>query len=93
MTREEIRQLERHVESLYSDIDLIQEMSDDEVCKKYNVDSRDEILEVIEDEIDTCNRTLELHDEEYLERLYEDTLDEEQFRTRVCVSQGISRFT
>lgn len=56
-------------------------MTDEEVCKMFNADSKEEYLEVLLEEL-----------ERYQVEEKEENEDEEMFLTSLCVSQGISRF-
>ena len=51
MTNYEIQQ---HIDSLYRDLDNVKNMDEATACRVYNVDYKAEIIEVIQDEIDTC---------------------------------------
>ena len=51
-------QLQCGLESLERDLERIESMSEEEVCKKYNADSKIEILEVIKEEIATYESLL-----------------------------------
>ncbi|KAA6342906.1 hypothetical protein EZS27_009366 [termite gut metagenome] len=45
--------------SLLSDRERIEQMNEPEVCREYNTDSKQEILEIIEDEIKLCEKKVE----------------------------------
>ena len=51
-------QLQQGLNALYRDLENVRSMSEEEVCKKYNADSKIEILEVIEEEIATYESLL-----------------------------------
>lgn len=52
-------EIERHLDALYNDFDNVMNMDEETACKRYNVDSKSEILEVIQDEIDVCKSRLQ----------------------------------
>lgn len=51
-------QLQCGLEALYRDLDRIESMSEEEVCKIYNADCKSDIIEVIEEEIATYESLL-----------------------------------
>ena len=51
-------QLQQGLNALYRDLENVRSMSENEVCKKYNADSKIEVLEVIEEEIATYESIL-----------------------------------
>ena len=51
-------QLQQGLNAIYIDLENVRSMSEEEVCKKYNADSKIEILEVIEEEIETYESLL-----------------------------------
>ena len=51
-------QLQQGLNALYRDLENVRSMSEEEVCKTYNADSKREILEVIEEEIATYESLL-----------------------------------
>lgn len=51
-------QLQQGLNALYRDLENVRYMSEIEVCKRYNADSKREILEVIEEEIATYESLL-----------------------------------
>lgn len=63
------------LEQLYAELKAIETMTDEEVCEKWNVDYRHEIVDAINDEIDI----LKSHEDEDLcdddEYNYDNTLD------------------
>lgn len=52
------KEIERHLDALYLDLDNIMGMDEETVCRKFNVDHKSEILEVIQDEIEACKSKL-----------------------------------
>lgn len=52
-------QLQCGLESLERDLERIESMAEEEVCKTYNADSKKELIEVIEEEIATYKKLLE----------------------------------
>ena len=52
-------QLQCGLESLERDLERIESMSEEEVCKTYNADSKRDLIEVIEEEIATYKKLLE----------------------------------
>ena len=52
-------QLQQGLNALYIDLENVRSMSEEEVCKTYNADSKRELIEVIEEEITTYKRLLE----------------------------------
>lgn len=51
-------QLQQGLNALYRDLENVRSMSEEEVCKKYNADSKIEILDVIKEEIATYESLL-----------------------------------
>ena len=51
-------QLQCGLESLERDLERIESMSEEEVCKTYNADCKSDIIEVIEEEIATYESLL-----------------------------------
>lgn len=78
MTRYEI---ENHINALYRDLETAKGMDEETAQRVYNVDCKAEILEVIQDEIDTCKVLLQPIQED-------DGMDYDA----LCYSQGISRY-
>lgn len=68
-------------ETLLMEYNTCMGMTDEEVCKAFNADSKEEYLEVLLEEL-----------ERYQVEEKEENEDEEMFLTQLCVSQGISRF-
>lgn len=66
MTREE------ELDKLTDELAHINEMTDEEVCKEYNVDYRHEIVDTIKEEIETLEKDYEDEDED---EYYDNTLD------------------
>lgn len=56
MTRYE---LERGLDALYVDLNNVQNMDEETTCRVHNVDCKAEIIEVIQEEIDTYKAALE----------------------------------
>ena len=52
-------QLQQGLDALYRDLENVRSMSEEEVCKKYNADCKSDIIEVIEEEVETYKRLLE----------------------------------
>lgn len=52
-------QLQCGLDALEMDLERIESMSEEEVCKTYNADCKSDIIEVIEEEIATYKRLLE----------------------------------
>lgn len=72
------------LEELKSELEAILRMPEAEVCERYNVDYKQEIIEVVQDEI----KVLESHEESF--DYTEEELERE--RTNLCLSQGIGRY-
>ena len=60
-------QLQCGLESLERDLERIESMSEEEVCKTYNADSKRELIEVIEEEIATYKKLLEPIEEDKMD--------------------------
>ena len=60
-------QLQCGLEALYRDLDRIESMSEEEVCKIYNADCKSDIIEVIEEEIAIYKRLLEPLEEDKMD--------------------------
>lgn len=78
MTRYEI---ENHINALCRDLEVAEGMDEETVQRVYNVDFKAEILEVIQDEIDTCKVLLQPIQED-------DGMDYDS----LCEVQGLSRY-
>ena len=60
-------QLQQGLNALYRDLENVRSMSEEEVCKTYNADSKRELIEVIEEEITTYKRLLEPIEEDKMD--------------------------
>ena len=60
-------QLQCGLESLERDLERIESMSEEEVCKTYNADCKSDIIEVIEEEIATYKKLLEPLEEDEMD--------------------------
>lgn len=60
-------QLQQGLNALYRDLDRIESMSEEEVCKTYNADCKSDIIEVIEEEMATYKRLLEPIEEDNMD--------------------------
>lgn len=69
---------------LLTELQIVQSMEEDEVCKRFNADSKDEYIEILLEEIEHYSPSPV--DDEY------DEIEEERILTSLCVSQGISRY-
>ena len=70
------------LQELQSELRYIKTLSEQEACRLYNVDCKQEAIEAIQDEIASIYETgFDYTDEEL-----------EQERTALCMSLGISRF-
>ncbi|MCS2910039.1 hypothetical protein NXX21_14780 [Bacteroides thetaiotaomicron] len=78
MTNYEIQQ---HIDSLYRDLDNVKNMDEATACRVYNVDYKAEIIEVIQDEIDTCKAIMQ-----------PDFEDDGMDYDTLCTVQGLSRY-
>lgn len=71
---------------LYSEVESIKDMTEEEAKRAYNVDSKDEILAILYEEITAL-------EEEYEEQCFDYTPEEfEAERTALCLSQGLARY-
>lgn len=52
-------ELEQGLDALYRDLNNVQNMDEETVCRVHNVDRKAEIIEVIQEEIDTYKAALE----------------------------------
>lgn len=75
-------ELEQGLNALYRDLDNIQNMDEETACRVYNVDCKAEIIEVIEEEIETYKAILGTDDCE------DDGMDYDA----LCEVQGLSRY-
>lgn len=68
--------IEKELGELYRELDMVQEMSEESVMQKYNSDSKEDIIDIINDDIQALEKELN-ETEEYLhrERNYEKTAD------------------
>ena len=78
-------ELNKQLDALYLDLDVVQRMSEESVCATFNADSKKELIDTLNDEID---RLEDLLDEDEME----DWEEQEAERTCLCVSQGLSRY-
>jgi hypothetical protein len=79
MTRYE---LEQGLNALYRDLDNVQNMDEQTACRVYNVDCKADIIEVIQEEIET-----------YKAILGHDTCeDDDMDYDALCEVQGLSRY-
>lgn len=60
-------QLQQGLNALYRDLERIEYMSEEEVCKTYNADCKSDIIEVIEEEIATYKKLLEPIEEDEMD--------------------------
>lgn len=60
-------QLQQGLNALYRDLDRIESMSEEEVCKTYNADCKSDIIEVIEEEMATYKKLLEPIEEDKMD--------------------------
>lgn len=74
------------LDRLYDELKTVQSMSEDAVCMLYNVDFKQEYINLLNEEIDKL--------EDALSEVFEqdDDREIERERTALCLSQGISRF-
>lgn len=80
MTRYEI---EQGLDALYRDLDNIQNMDEETARRVYNVDCKADVIEVIEEEIDTYEAILSGPDTDEGNDMDYDAL---------CLIQGLSRY-
>lgn len=67
------------LESLYEELKEVQSMTDNEVMKRYNTDSKEEIIQLIKEDI-------------IVEKSKESYNDSGMDYDALCYSQGISRY-
>ena len=60
-------QLQCGLDALERDLERIESMSEEEVCKIYNADCKSDIIEVIEEEIATYKKLLEPIEEDKMD--------------------------
>ena len=80
MTRCEI---EQGLNALYRDLDHVQNMDEETARRVYNVDCKADIIEVIEEEIDTYEAILSEPDT---------SEDKDMDYDALCLIQGLSRY-
>lgn len=73
------------LEDLIAELEQVKAMPEDRVMQVYNVDSKQEAIEVIEDEI-RCTKASMPEEYDYTEE------ELEAERQALCMSQGISRY-
>ena len=78
-------ELNKQLDALYLDLDVAQRMSEESVCSTFNADSKKELIDILNDEID---RLEDLLDEDEMDSWEE----QEAERIYLCVSQGLSRY-
>lgn len=74
-------EIEIHLNALYKDLETAKGMDEETACRVFNVDCKSEIIEVIEEEIETCETILEPVDGD-------DGMDYDA----ICEVQGLSRY-
>lgn len=72
---------------LQSELEKVQNMSDSEVCSLYNVDNKDEALELIREAINDAEFEYTLQEEREIEE--NEMLDTYNL---ICYTQGLSRY-
>ncbi len=80
MTRYEI---EQGLNAIYKDLNNVRNMDEATVCRVYNVDCKADIIEVIEEEIDTYEAILSEPDT---------SEDKDMDYDALCLIQGLSRY-
>lgn len=75
-------ELEQGLKALYRDLETVDGMDEKTACRVYNVDCKAEIIEVIEEEIETYKAILRTDDNE------DDGMDYDA----LCEVQGLSRY-
>lgn len=80
--------------ALYIELDEVERMTEAEVMTAYNADSKDEIIELIRQEIESlCKTSRQNYTNEHHAPDCDRTDEElEQERTDLCCSQGLSRY-
>ena len=76
------------LDELYKELDIVQSMSEDAVCMRFNVDSKQEYIDMLNEDI---HRLEDAMDDMSCDDDYDD-YELERERTALCISQGISRF-
>lgn len=79
MTNYEIQQ---HIDTLYRDLNNVKSMDEDTARRVYNVDFKAEIIEVMQEEIETYQAIIGLDTKE------DDGMDYDA----LCMVQGLSRY-
>lgn len=75
-------ELEQGLNALYRDLETVESMDEETACRVYNVDYKAEIIEVIEEEIETYKAILGADDND------DDGMDYDA----LCAVQGLSRY-
>lgn len=75
-------ELEQGLNALYRDLDNVENMDEETVCRVCNVDCKADIIEVIQEEIETYQVILGLDTKE------DDGMDYDA----LCMVQGLSRY-
>ncbi len=75
-------EIEQGLNALYRDLDNAQNMDEETACRVYNVDCKADIIEVIQEEIETYQAILGLDSKE------NDDMDYDA----LCMVQGLSRY-
>lgn len=79
--------MNRELESLLSELKKVQNMGESEVCSLYNVDNKDEALELIREAINDAEFEYTLQEEREIEENgMLETYD------LICYTQGLSRY-
>lgn len=79
--------MNQELKKLLSELEKVQNMSDSEVCSLYNVDNKDEALELIREAINDAEFEYTLQQEREIE-------ENEMLETYnlICYAQGLSRY-
>lgn len=75
--------LGRMLDSLYRDLETVHNSDEETVCRLFGADSRQEVLQLIMEEIDSLEETL---------RGFVPCEDDGMDYDALCASQGLSRF-
>lgn len=81
-----MRELEEMLCQLYQELRSLDLMTDEEACRCWNTDSKDDIRQAIQEDIEEIENILENPEYDYTD----DELEDE--RTALCHSQGLARY-
>lgn len=81
---------EYDLDKLISELNNVQQMSEEEACKEYNAESKDTLIAYLKEDIDEMRRKIQEKENGYKALQYSHELEEDF--TAICLQQGLSRY-